>query len=62
MPLWKNELSMLNVTIQSVNTINNSSYYMFDINLLVDNVEKLDKFMNEIRKINGIVNIERIVK
>ncbi len=57
-----NKTANSDVTIQSVNTINNSSYYMFDINLLVDNVEKLDKFMNEIRKINGIVNIERIVK
>ena len=57
-----NKTSNSDITIQSINTINTSGRYMFDINLLVDNVERLDKFINDIYSISGVVNVERIIK
>ncbi len=57
-----NKTSNNDITIQSINNLTTSSRYMFDINLLVDNKEKLDKFINEVNGINGVVNVERIIK
>lgn len=57
-----NKTSNADINIQSINTMNTSSRYMFDINLLVDNTEKLDKFINDIQSLNGVTNVERIIK
>ena len=35
---------------------------MFDINLLVEDKEKLDKFMSEISSIPEVIGVERIIK
>ncbi len=57
-----NKTSNSDIVIQSINTINTSNRYMFDINLLVDDIYKLDKFMTEISALPSIVNVERIIK
>ena len=57
-----NKTSNNNIVIQSINNLSTSSRYMYDINILVDNVEKLNKFMNDINSINGVKNVERIIK
>ena len=57
-----NKTSNNNIVIQSINNLSTSSRYMYDINILVDNVEKLNKFMNDIRSISGVKNVERIIK
>ena len=57
-----NKTSNNDITIQSINNLTTSSRYMFNINILVDNVEKLDKFINEVNNINGVMNVERIIK
>lgn len=57
-----NKTSNCDISIQSINTINSPGRYMFDINLLVDNVEKLEKFMNDVSQISSVTNVERIIK
>ena len=58
----QNKTSNNNIVIQSINNLSTSSRYMYDINILVDNVEKLNKFMNDIKSISGVKNVERIIK
>ena len=57
-----NKTSNNNIVIQSINNLSTSSRYMYVMNILVDNVEKLNKFMNDIKSINGVKNVERIIK
>ena len=57
-----NKTSNNNIVIQSINNLSTSSRYMYDINILVENVEKLNKFMNDIKSISGVKNVERIIK
>ena len=57
-----NKTSNNDITIQTINNLTTSSRYLFDINVLVENKEKLDKFLNDIRSISGVVSVERIIK
>ena len=50
------------VIIQSINTINTTEDYMFDIAILVPNKERLVKFMNDISALKSIKNVERLIK
>ncbi len=54
--------SSSDVVIQSINTINTSEDYMFDITVLVPNKEKLIKFMNDLEMIEKITHVERLIK
>ena len=57
-----NKTSNNDITIQSINNLTTSSRYLYDINLLVDNVERLNKFINDVKSIKGVVGVERIIK
>ena len=57
-----NKTSNNDITIQSINNLTTSSRYLYDINVLVENKEKLDKFLLDIESISGVVNVERIIK
>ena len=57
-----NKTSNNDITIQSINNLTTSNRYLFDINILVDNIDKLNKFMNEIGSISGVVSVERVIK
>ncbi len=50
------------ITVQSINTINTSDDYMFDISILVQNKEKLEKFIRDLEMISSIIKVERIIK
>ena len=54
--------SNIDINIQSINTIHNNDTYIFDINVLVPNIEVLNKFMNDIKIIPNIISVERIIK
>jgi len=49
------------ISIQSINTIHTSGNYMFTLNVLTSNTESLEKFMVDLRTINNIVQVERII-
>ena len=57
-----NKTSNNDITIQSINNLTTSSRYLYDINLLVDNVERLNKFISDVKGIKGVVSVERIIK
>ena len=50
------------ISIQNVNTYEYNEEFIYEITLLVENVEKLKKFMTEIRKISAICDVERSIK
>ena len=50
------------VIIQSINSINTTEDFMFDITILVPNKEKLVKFMNDLSALKNIKNVERLIK
>ena len=54
--------SNIDITIQSINTINNNDTYMFELNVLTQSKELLSKFMNDIKKIPNIISVERVIK
>jgi len=51
-----------NINIQSINTHNNEDDIVFDLLVLVENKEKLSKFINDIRMIPNIIEVERNIK
>ena len=51
-----------NINVQTINTYNNEDDTVFELTILVENKEKLEKFMNDIKIIPNIINVERIVK
>lgn len=50
------------IVIQSINTINTSEDYMFDIMLLVPDKEKLFKFIRDLEMLENITRVERLIK
>ena len=51
-----------NITIESIKNISSSENHLFHITVLVENKEKLVKFMNDIRSISNILDVERLIK
>ena len=50
------------VVVQSINVINDKDGTVYDLTILVDNKEVLTKFMNDVRSIPDIVDVERNIK
>ena len=57
-----NKTSNSDINIQSINTINSPGRFMFDINLLVEDKDKLDKFIADISSIPEVISVDRIIK
>lgn len=53
--------SNTDIVIQSINSMNTSENYMYEITVSVANKEKLVKFMDDISAIPSIINVERII-
>lgn len=49
----------MNVGVKSVNTINNTDYNAYDLDILVDDKETLDRYMNVIEQLPFVTSIER---
>ena len=54
--------STTDIVVQSINTINTSDNYLFDIMVSTPNKEKLLKFINDLEMVEDIVNVERLIK
>lgn len=52
--------SSSNITIQSINLINNIDYQTYNLLILVENIEKLKKFMNDLDILEDIIEVKRI--
>lgn len=53
--------SSSNIIIDSITTINKSDYKVYNMTVLVENKEKLEKFMNDLLNLNFIQKVERSV-
>jgi len=51
-----------NITVESIKNISTSENHLFHITILVENKEKLVKFMNDINAIPNILDVERLIK
>ncbi len=51
-----------NIVIQNINTMESNEEYLYDVTVLTHNLDELKKFMNEIRKIPNVFDVERNIK
>ena len=49
----------LNVGVKSVNTISNTDYNMFDIDILIEDTDKLNNYISIIRQLPYVTSVER---
>lgn len=49
----------LNIGIKGVNTINNDDYIMFDLDIVIEDIEKLNKYISIIGQIPSVTSVER---
>ena len=54
--------SSLDIMVQSVNTITSTNSYIFEIYVLVTDVEKLNKFMRELENLSTVAKVERLIR
>lgn len=54
--------SSSDIIVQSINVINTTENYMFDITVLVSNKERLLKFINDLEMLDKIIRVERLIK
>jgi len=54
--------SSSNVTVQSINLINNSDYQTYNLLVLVDNASKLKSFLNELYQMPEVIEVERLIQ
>ncbi len=54
--------STSNITIQNINTINNGESVTYDLIILVEDKDTLEKFITNVRKISNVYEVERIIK
>ena len=51
--------SSMNIGIKSVNTITNSDYNVYDLEVLVENKEKLNSYMTSVGQMQDVTSVER---
>lgn len=51
--------SSLNINVQSMNTKNSGDFIIYHLTLMVNNLEQLNKFMQDLRQISDIVEVDR---
>ena len=50
-----------NITIDSISTINKSEYKVYSITVLVENKEKLEKYLNDLLNLKFVQKVERLI-
>ena len=51
-----------NISVESIKNISTSDNHLFHVTVLVENKEKLTKFMNDVNSIPNILDVERLIK
>ncbi len=54
--------SLNNITIDSISTINKSEYKVYSLTVLVENTEKLNKFITDLTNLPFTLKVERLLK
>ena len=50
------------IVIQSINTMNSKDDYLLEVTVLVQDKDKLSRYMDDISKIDNIMSVERLIK
>lgn len=50
------------ITIQGINTVDTSDYFMYNITLLVEDKDKLNKYLTAVRQIPSVIDADRVIK
>ena len=51
-----------NVVVESINNIKNNECYTCELTISVDNLEQLNKFINDLESIPNMLSVERLIK
>ena len=54
--------SNTDITIQSIKSFSSGDDYIYQVTVLVENKERLTKYMNDLRMIPNILSVERLIK
>ena len=54
--------SLNSITIDSISTINKSEYKVYKLTILVENLDKLNKFMIDLTNLPFTLKVERLLK
>ncbi len=54
--------SNTDITIQSIKSFSSGDDYIYQVTILVENKERLTKYMNDLRMIPNILSVERLIK
>ena len=54
--------SLNNITIDSISTINKSEYKVYSLTVLVENADKLNKFIVDLNNLSFTVDVERLIR
>ena len=54
--------SLNNIVIDSISTINKSEYKVYSLTILVENLERLNKFIVDLNNLSFTLNVERVSK
>lgn len=56
------KMANTDIQVQAMNTLESSNHFLYEVTILVDNLETLNKFINDVQQIPDILDVERIVK
>lgn len=54
--------SNTDITVQSINTLNSSDCFIYEVTVMVPSKERLEKFIQDLRTLPDIIDIERAIK
>jgi len=54
--------SASNITIQSINVINNTDFITYDLVVLVENTSKLEAFIRDVYQMQNVIDVERLIR
>lgn len=54
--------SSMNIQIESINLLNKSDKNIYSVEVVISSVDEMDKYLKELRKIQNIVEVERIMQ
>ena len=52
----------MNIQIESINLLNKSDKNIYSVEVVISSVDEMDKYLKELRKIQNIVEVERIMQ
>ena len=50
------------INVEKINTYNEEDKVALELTIIVENMDKLTKFINSILQINNVIEVERIIK